>query len=108
MISPWLRLLVILLLIGCASRDKNADQQGIIVTPGGNRPGTVVSANPTARFVVVRFPIGDMPPLNQRMNAYRQGLKVADLRVSGPQRDIHVVADVIAGESRVGDEVRAD
>lgn len=93
--------------VGCASREK-PDQQGLIVTPGGNLPGTVVSVNPAARFAVLRFPIGQMPPLNQRMSAYRQGLKVADLRISGPQRDIHIVADVIAGECRAGDEVRAD
>ena len=98
---------MILLLTGCASRDKSPDS-GIIVTPGGSLPGTVVSVSPTARFVVVQFPIGEMPPLNQRMNAYRQGLRVAELRISGPQRDLHTVADIIAGECRVADEVRAD
>lgn len=108
MISPWLRFLVILLLAGCASRDKNRGQQGIIVTPGGSLPGTVVSASPTARFVVVRFPIGEMPAIDRRMSAYREGLKVADLKITGPRRDTHIVADVIAGECRAGDEVRAD
>lgn len=108
MISQCLRLFVILVLVGCASREKNPAAQGIIVTPGGSLPGTVVSVNPTARFAVLRFPIGHMPPLDQRVSAYREGLKVADLKISGPQRDIHIVADVIAGECRAGDEVRAD
>jgi hypothetical protein len=107
MISQWLKLLLVLALIGCASRDKS-DQHGVIVTPGGSLPGTVISVNPTGRFVVLRFAMGQLPPLNQRMSAYRQGLKVADLRISGPQRDIHIVADVLAGECRAGDEVRAD
>ena len=106
MISHWLKLLLVLLLVGCASREKEGD--GIIVTPGGSLPGAVVSVNAAARFAVVRFPLGYMPPLDQRMSAYRQGLKVADLRISGPQRDIHTVADVLAGECRPGDEVRAD
>jgi hypothetical protein len=40
------------------------------------------------------------------MGAYRQGLKVADVRISGPQRDVHTVVDIVAGECRVGDDVR--
>ena len=108
MISQWLRLLLVLMLVGCASRDKKLDQQGVIVTPGGSLPGTVISVNPAGRFAVVRFPLGQLPSLNQRMSAYRQGLKVADLKISGPQRDIHTIADVLAGECKAGDEVRAD
>lgn len=107
MISRLSNLLVIFALIGCASPEK-PELKGIIVTPGGMMPGTVISVNPSARFAVLRFPIGQMPPLNQRMTAYRQGLKVADLKISGPQRDVHTVADVVAGECRVGDDVRAE
>lgn len=105
MISRWLSLIIFLSLLGCASREQG---EGLIVTPGGSLPGAIVSVNPGARFAVVRFPMGDMPPLNQRMSVYRQGLKVADLKISGPQRDAHTVADILAGECRVGDEVRAD
>jgi hypothetical protein len=108
MISRWLKLLLVIALVGCASRDKKSDASGVIVTPGGALPGTVISVNPGGRFVVLRFPMGQLPPLNQRLSAYRQGLKVADLKVSGPQRDIHTIADVIAGECRAGDEVRQD
>jgi len=107
MISRWLSICAIVLLAACASREKNAGK-GLIVTPGGSLPGTVISVNPTARFAVVRFPIGQMPVVNQHMSAYRQGLKVADLKISGPQRDVHTVADVVAGECRAGDEVRSD
>ena len=108
MISQWLKLLLVIALVGCASRDKKSGEQGVIVTPGGALPGTVISVNPGARFVVLRFPLGQLPALNQRMSAYRQGLKVAELRISGPQRDIHTIADVLAGECKAGDEVRAD
>jgi hypothetical protein len=108
MTSRLLSLFVVLALLGCASGDKQADSKGVIVTPGGMMPGTVISVNPSARFAVLRFPIGQLPPLNQRMSAYRQGLKVADLRISGPQRDMHTVADVLAGECRVGDDVRGE
>ena len=105
MISRWLSLTIILALVGCASGEK---KQGIIVTPGGGLPGTIVSVNSTARFAVVRFPIGQMPPVNQQMSVYRQGLKVADVKISGPQRDTQIVADITAGECRPGDEVRRD
>jgi hypothetical protein len=108
MTSRLLSLFVVLALLGCASREKQSDSKGVIVTPGGMMPGTVISVNPSARFAVLRFPIGQLPPLNQRMSAYRQGLKVADLRISGPQRDMHTVADVLAGECRVGDDVRGE
>lgn len=107
MISRSLSVLLTIALLGCASREKT-DNKGIIVTPGGSLPGTVISVNPSARFAVVRFPIGQLPPLNQRMSAYRQGLKVADLKISGPQRDVHTIADIVAGECRVGDDVRGE
>lgn len=107
MISRWLSICAVVVLVGCASHDKKSGK-GLIVTPGGSLPGTVISVNSGARFAVVRFPIGQMPTLNQHMSAYRQGLKVADLKISGPQRDIHTVADVVAGECHAGDEVRAD
>ena len=105
MTSHCLNLFLVLVLLGCASREK---EQGLIVTQGGSLPGEIISVNPNARFVVVRFPIGQMPPVNELRSVYRRGLKVADLKISGPQRDTHTVADVLAGECRVGDEVRAD
>ena len=52
------------------------------------------------------FPIGHLPLLNQRLHVYRQGLKVGEIRVTGPQLDDNVVGDISAGEARAGDEVR--
>jgi hypothetical protein len=40
------------------------------------------------------------------MNVYRRGLKVGEVKVTGPQRDDNIVADITAGEAAVGDEVR--
>jgi len=107
MISRWLSALLAIALLGCAHK-KQPDNKSVIVTPGGRAAGTVISVNPSARFAVVRFPIGQLPPLNQHMGAYRQGLKVADLKISGPQRDVHTVVDIVAGECRVGDDVRGE
>ncbi len=70
--------------------------------------GKVVRVNPNARFAVLNFPIGTMPPPNQQLNVYRQGLKVGEVKATGPQQDDNVVADITSGEVQVGDEVRAD
>jgi hypothetical protein len=107
-ISRAFSVILVLTLLGCATRGKKQDGQGIIVTPGGLAAGTVISVNANARFAVLRFPIAQLPPVDQRMSAYRQGLKVADLRITGPQRDFHTVADIVAGECRVGDDVRGE
>ena len=52
------------------------------------------------------FPIGHLPANEQIMFVFRQGLKVGELRVTGPHREHNTVADLVAGEARKGDEVR--
>jgi hypothetical protein len=37
---------------------------------------------------------------------YRRGLKVAEVRIAGPQYDDNIVADVLEGEAELGDEAR--
>jgi hypothetical protein len=86
----------------------NAGTNSAIVTPGGSLPGKVVSFNPNGRFAVLRFPLGEMPPQQRRVGVFRDGLKVGEMKISGPQRDTHTVADLIAGECRAGDEVRPE
>jgi hypothetical protein len=49
-----------------------------------------------------------MPFVDRRFGVYRQGVKVGELRVSGPQYDNNTVADIIAGDCRVGDEAREE
>jgi len=78
----------------------------LIVTPGGGLAGKVARYNDAGRFVVLEFPVGHMPALEQRLFVYRNGLKVGELKVTGPQRDDHIVADLTNGEAQDGDEVR--
>jgi hypothetical protein len=81
----------------------------IIVTPGQGTTGRVTSINPAVRYVVVSYAVGiPLPPIEQRLSVYRAGLKVAEIKVSGPNLDTHIVADIVAGECKVGDEVRGD
>jgi hypothetical protein len=79
-----------------------------IITIGGPARAHVATVNQGGRFVVLRFPIGAMPAVDRRFGVYREGMKVGELRVSGPQYDNNTVADIVAGECRVGDEARAE
>jgi hypothetical protein len=77
------------------------------VTPSQQRAGRISSVNPGARYVVITYSVGvPLPAIEQRLNVYRAGLKVAEVRVSKEQVDVNTVADIITGECKVGDEVR--
>jgi len=119
-----------LLATGCASHKKSAPktkpipQAGVvanppptatpvvtpatpaIVTPDNSLSARVLSYNAAGRFAVLGFPIGQMPKIGQTLFLYRLGLKVAEVKITGPQRDNNIVADLISGEAQVGDEVR--
>ncbi len=69
--------------------------------------GKVAKVNAEGRFVVMTFPIGHLPGLQQRLSVYRLGLKVGDIRITGPQLDDSVVGDILTGDAQAGDEVRA-
>jgi len=77
-----------------------------IVTPDKSLTAKVVSYNAAGRFVVLGFPVGQMPNLDQGLFLYRNGLKVGEVKITGPQRDNNVVADLVTGEAQVGDDVR--
>ena len=49
-----------------------------------------------------------LPLIEQRLFVYRAGLKVAELKVSKERIDVNLVADIISGECRAGDEVRTE
>jgi hypothetical protein len=70
--------------------------------------GTVVSVNPALRFLVMDFPVRKLPVLEQRLNVYRNGQKVGEVKVTGPGRDTTIAGDITVGEVQVGDEVRED
>ena len=75
--------------------------------PGNALVGKVALVNGTARFVVLNFPLGKMAQVDQRLNLYRNGAKVGEVKVSGPQREANIVADLVAGEAEIGDEARS-
>jgi len=89
-----------------AATSGSATNQTLIVTPENALVGKVALVNNTARFVVLNFPLGKMAAVEQRLNLYRRGLKVGEVKVTGPAREDNIVADLVAGEAEVGDEVR--
>ena len=100
-----------MLAAGCAHHPKpGKPTAGVaphtIVTPDNSLTARVVSYNAAGRFVVLGFPPGRMPKLEQSLFLYRDGLKVGEVKITGPQRDNNIVADLVTGETQVGDEVR--
>ena len=79
-----------------------------IVTPNTSLAAKVVAANEVGRFVIVNFPADQVPKLQQSLFLYRAGLKVAEVKVTGPQSENNIVADLVSGDAKVGDTVRAE
>jgi hypothetical protein len=77
-----------------------------IITPNYSLTATVVKVSTLGRYVVLGFPASQMPKVDQTLFIYRGGLKVAEIRVTGPQQDSYTVADLVSGEAQVGDAVR--
>src|SRR5260370_34371845 len=115
-------LLVVIFLAGCARNTAGrtdsgpagwpgttgevAGKQNQSTTPSILLVGKVDQVNSTAQFVVLNFPLGRFPALEQPLRLYRNGVKVGAVQVSAWQYDDNVVADIVAGESQVGDEAR--
>ena len=76
------------------------------VTPDESVAGRVTLVNENLRFVVLTFPLGQIPPVGNRMNIFRNGAIVGEVKVSAPQRDDNTVADIVVGDAKKGDEVR--
>lgn len=106
---------------GCRQAPKQAAEKSAaaVQEPSGSRAGTRAAARPSQllqgrilalrsnlRFVIIDFPNGQMPQLEQKLFAYRLDQRVAELRISGPYRGTTVAADIIAGEPGEGDLVR--
>jgi hypothetical protein len=78
----------------------------LIVVPSSVVRGKVAAVNPTARYVILSYPIGHLPAPDRRLAVYRRGLKVAEIRVGSQRLDTNAVADILTGDCEAGDEVR--
>ena len=77
-----------------------------IVTPDNSLSAKVVRYNSVGRFVVLSFPVGQMPQTGQTFFLYRAGMKIGQVKITGPQRDNDTVADLVEGDAQQGDDVR--
>jgi len=90
-----------------AATGATARPPAVIVTPAPANAGRIASVN--SGFVVITYPLGaPLPPVESRLNIYRAGLKVAEVKVSKERIDVNLVADITTGECQVGDEVRGN
>jgi hypothetical protein len=107
-------LLVVMLANGCAffhQQPKAAKAAPAaapaIVTPDNTLTARVARYNSAGRFVVLSFPVNQMPKPSQSLFLYRNGMKVGEVKIdSSQQRDNLIVADLVTGEAQAGDEVR--
>lgn len=88
------------------SASAKSEQSKVTIVPETGLQGKIVSVNASLRFVVLNFPVGRMAAVEQQMVVYRQGQKIGEIKVTGPQQDDNIIADVTTGEAEIGDEVR--
>lgn len=82
------------------------DTNTFTITPAEGPDGRVASVNSSLEFVVLTFPVGQLPPLDEHLNVYRNGTKVGEVKITGPAREDNTVADIVSGGAIKGDEVR--
>lgn len=110
---PVFLLAVGLMLPGCAWVKRHTSRHSAaktasrtIVTPDQSLTAKVVAVNMVGRFVVLNFPEGRLPKLGEHLFLYRNGLKVAEVKIVGPEQDTSIVADILSGDAQSGDNVR--
>ncbi len=86
---------------------KNGKKNGNTITPVNLVAGKIVSLNVRLRYVVVDFGLGRTPGPEQRLEIYRKGQKVGEIKISAQSRDNLFAADMLVGEAAVGDDVKA-
>jgi hypothetical protein len=86
-----------------ASATTNPASPSTVVLPASGRVHTV---NAGLRFVVIDYTLGGIPPLQSILDVFRGNERVGQVRLTGPERNGFVAADVTDGFIQVGDEVR--
>jgi hypothetical protein len=111
-LSVFLSVLIAGILVsGCASKHPKPATSApgatqTIVTPDASLAARVVSYNEVGRFVVLNFPVGQLPKADRTFFLYRNGLKVGEIKIDTWQLDNLTVAYIVTGDAQVGDEVR--
>lgn len=102
------------ILCGCAAgsgRTPGADggtNSVPVIRPMDGSVGRIVRVQAALKFVVVDYRLNQSPAPEQRLVVLRDGTRVAELKAGYIRRETTVSADIVSGEPREGDEVRAD
>jgi len=121
-VAGWLVVLCAVVVCGCVSRNATPRRDlgksaplnlvrtnvTITVTPRAPILGRVSAMNGGLRFVVIDFSLGGVPALERRLGVYRNGQRVGEVKISGPQSETLIAADITEGTVQVGDEVKED
>ncbi|HXA45820.1 MAG TPA: hypothetical protein VNZ25_09965 [Candidatus Angelobacter sp.] len=109
----WFVLVLVVATAGCGvfgrpgkAAKSNPPNHPAIITPDSSLKATVAAVNSVGRFVVLSFSGQQMPKVGQACFIYRSGLKVGEVKITGPRQDNNIVADLLSGDAQVGDNVR--
>jgi len=89
-----------------SKKDKSDKPDKPEVAPANDVMGKVVMVNETLRYVVVDFGFRRLPQPDQRLDIYRDGNKVAVIKISAHSRNSNYAADIVTGTVQAGDEVK--
>ncbi len=87
---------------------RGTNQQDLVIAPATSAGGRVASVNAKGRFVVIVFPIGQVPAAGTRMSVFHGEARTGEVRVDQRTLDNLVVADLLSGGALENDEVRAE
>jgi hypothetical protein len=79
-----------------------------VIQPDLHPSGQVALVNVEARFVVISFPAGSVPPPGRDLKIYRNGLRVGEVKVCGPKLENDTVADIVSGDVQAHDLAREE
>jgi hypothetical protein len=111
-------LLLCLVLAGCSTAKKDpktgASPTAVkppktrdpIITPAYGINGKIALVNDKLRYVVLDFTLSRKPEPETRLNVYRNGQKVGEVKISNQAQESFIAADITAGDVKPGDEVR--
>ena len=96
-------LVAILACCGCASGKH--ERKDAAVTPGPQRVGRVALVNEDLHFVLVDVGTLYVPQPGMALKSFSAGRETGILAVSAERREPFIVADIVRGEPKVGDDV---
>jgi len=91
---------------GCALGRRHPRPAPAAVVPGPQRVGTVAVVNEELRFVLVDVGSLYTPQPGTALKSFSDGTETGVLAVGPEKQRPFIVADIVKGEPKVGDEVR--